>query len=335
MGGFALAAVLAGLAALPIYLPYRRVAIEQGMRRTLDGVAEFSATLDGYLASYSRLHDWAWNAAAPRSSPDAYFPGILVTLLAIVAVVWRLRPSAGGSGADLRVDGRRRTIHGSVIVALVALAVIGCLLSLGTRTPVYGWLYAVFPPMSGLRAAARFGVLFLLATALLAGCGLARIRGRLAGRAAIVTGVAALAVVTLEALRAPMAYTRFEGIPGIYRLLAAEPDPVVLVEVPFYPPEAIFQNAEYVLNSTAHWRPLMNGYSGYTPATYRDVAWPFWNFPAAWSIDAMRAAGVTHLVVHPARFDHAGREVLRQALASPHLERVAVSRGGVTLFRVR
>ena len=46
---------------------------------------------------------------------------------------------------------------------------------------------------------------------------------------------------------------------------------MVLAEVPFYPRQAIFENAEYVLNSTAHWRPLMNGYSGYTPATYVDV----------------------------------------------------------------
>ena len=40
-------------------------------------------------------------------------------------------------------------------------------------TPVYGWLFAVFPPMQGLRAAARFGNLFLLAVAVLGGLGLA------------------------------------------------------------------------------------------------------------------------------------------------------------------
>ena len=33
---------------------------------------------------------------------------------------------------------------------LVAIAVTGVVLSLGTRTPVYGWLYQVFPPMQGL-----------------------------------------------------------------------------------------------------------------------------------------------------------------------------------------
>jgi hypothetical protein len=208
-------------------------------------------------------------------------------------------------------------------------------LSLGTRTPVYGWLFAIFPPMAALRAAARFGVLFLLAAALLGAIGLAMLRARLPRRTGLAIGIMALALATVEAVRAPIVYTRFEGIPGIYRLLANEPGPVVLVEVPFYPPEAIFQNAQYVLNSTAHWRPLMNGYSGYTPATYREVAWAFWNFPADWSIDAMRAAGVTHVVVHPGRFEREGPEVLRQVLANPQFERIAVSRGNVTLFRLR
>ena len=134
-----------------------------------------------------------------------------------------------------------------------------------------------------------------------------------------IAGVLAILLITAEAFRAPIRHTEFEGIPGIYRLLAHEPGQVVLVEVPFYPPEAIFMNAEYVLNSTAHWRPLMNGYSGYTPESYREVAWPFWNFPAEGSIDAMRAAGVTHIVVHPARFEHEGPDVLRKALAHPRL----------------
>src|SRR5690606_22082423 len=100
---------------------------------------------------------------------------------------------------------------GGVVLALLALALTGCVLSLGTRTPVYGWLYAIFPPMSALRAAARFGVLFLLAAALLGGIGLAVIRVRLPGLAAAAVGVAALLLVTIEALRAPIAYTPFEG----------------------------------------------------------------------------------------------------------------------------
>jgi hypothetical protein len=296
------------------------------MVRTLDGVTQFSASLDGYLSSNSRLHGLLWNAAAPEGSLEAFFPGITVGALALF-----------GLAGALAFRGPRtpRRHAGSVIAGLAALAIVGVVLSLGTHTPLYGWLYAVFPPMSAIRAAARFGVLYLLATAVLAAIGLATLRTQVSSRTSMVAGVLAIVLITAEAFRAPIRHTEFEGIPGIYRLLAHEPARVVLVEVPFYPPEAIFMNAEYVLNSTAHWRPLMNGYSGYTPESYREVAWPFWNFPAEGSIEAMRAAGVTHIVVHPGRFEREGPEVLRHPLAHPRLERLAVSRGNTTLFRLR
>jgi len=323
LGGFALAAAGAAAAILPLYLPYRRVALEQGMRRPLESVRDFSAALDGYLASYSHLHGWLWNAGGRRAFEDAFFPGIAILVLAVI-----------GCGAGLA----RRGIPGATrmrVITLLALAAAGLVLSLGTQTPVYGWLYSVFPPLSGLRAAARFGVLFLLALAMLAAFGLATLRARIRRRAAAGLGVAALLLVNLEALRAPIRTEPFRGIPGVYRLLAAEPAPVVLVEVPFYPAEAVFENAEYVLNSTAHWRPLMNGYSGYTPQSYRDVAWTFWHFPEPHVLDAMRGAGATHLMLHPKRFGNEAQETLQRALADPRLERLGVGRDNLTLFRIR
>lgn len=320
---FALAAILAGLAILPLYLPYRRVAHQQQMIRTLDSVSQFSATIDGYWASYGRLHHWLWNADAPRESPDAYFPGIVVVMLMSVAI-WTHGRRTAEPVTRLRM------------LTMVMLCAAGCVLSLGTRTPVYGWLYEVFPPLASLRAAARFGVLFMLGAAVLSGLGLAALRRRPGATRTVTLAAAALLVaVNLEALRAPFTYTDFRGIPGIYALLAQEPGPVVVVEVPFYPPEAVFENAEYVLNSTAHWQPLMNGYSGYTPAAYREFARVFWYFPEPAVVDAMRAAGATHIVVHPRRFEGEAEETMRRAMADTRLERIAVSRDNVTLFRIR
>lgn len=323
LASFALAAAIAAIAILPVYLPYRRVANQQHMVRTLDSVTEFSAMLNGYLASYSHLHDWLWNAAAPRQSPDAYFPGIVVLLLGLTGIGFQLRTTA-------EPVLRRR------VLVMVGICLAGCLLSLGTRTPVYGWLYAVFPPLAGLRAAARFGVLFMLGSAVLGGIGLAALR-RQAGASRLMTVTAAVLVVlvNVEALHAPFQYRLFNGIPGIYAMLADEPGPVVLIEVPFYPPHAVFENAEYMLNSTAHWRPLMNGYSGYTPGSYRDYAEVFWYFPDSAAVDAIRAAGATHLVVHPDRFGPERHETLQRALADPRLERLAVGRNNITLFRIK
>jgi hypothetical protein len=205
------------------------------------------------------------------------------------------------------------------------------------QTPLYGWIYTIFPPMQGLRAAARFGNLFLLAMAGLAAIGLASIRREHRNaRWALPLSMAAIALVNLEALRAPFTYHRFEGVPSLYRLLADEPQPVVLAETPFYPPHAVFENAEYVLNSTTHWRPLMNGYSGHTPESYRRIAWTFWYFPDDEAIALMREQGVTHVTVHPRRYGHEAADTLERLARHPDVELLAISAGrGIRLYRLR
>lgn len=324
----ALAGVAAAAAIVPLWLPYHRVAAEQGMVRSLAAVSEFSASPGGYLAASGTIHFATWSARFFKDPVDSFFPGFVVVALAVVAVAAAVR-----RGALTDTLTRRR------IVMLGAIAATGFVLSLGTRTPVYGWLYQVFPPMHGLRAVARFGNLFLLGMSVLAGFGLAHIRSRFQPSAHGLRHPALLAAILIvvangEALRAPFDYQRFAGTPRLYRLLADEPR-VVLVEVPFYPRQAAFENAEYVLNSTEHWLPLMNGYSGYTPASYSKHAELFWHFPRDFAIDAMRRAGVTHVMVHPERFGHEGDDVIRQLDARPDFELLGSGAHGLRLFRLR
>jgi hypothetical protein len=330
---FAGATALSGLAVVPVYLPYRRVARDLGMARPIEAVADFSATWTGYLAAAGTIHYSTWSARFWANPVDAFFPGVVVILLAAAALYWGFRPARGGSDeAPTMQEARLRRRR---ILMLVAIGSVGVILSFGTRTPFYGWLYHVFPPMQGLRAAARFGNLFLLAMAGLAAFGLASLAPRLPPkRAALIVG-ALVVFSNLESLRAPFHYTRFEGIPRIYSLLAREPGRVVLVEVPFYPPQGIFENGRYVLNSTAHWRNLMNGYSGYTPQSYRRNAAAFWFFPEPHAIEAMRRAGATHVMIHPEGFGAQAEEMWRAVAASPYLERIAITPGGPALYKLR
>ena len=307
------AAIAAALAIVPVYLPYRRAARDQHMLRSLDAVGEFAATPSGYLATAGRIHFSIWSERIFHNPVDSFFPGVTVLLLAIAGVWLTFRHPAL----------RARTSM------LLAIGAVGVVLSFGTATPVYGWLFHLFPPMQGLRAAARFGNLFLLAVALLGGIGLALLRPRRA------LAAAAIVLVNLEALQAPFTYTPFNGIPGVYRLLAAEPGAVVVAEQPFYPRSGIFQNGRYVLASTAHWRPLMNGYSGYTPASYQTYADAFWYFPRDWAIDAMKRAGVTHVVVHVDAFRRDGMDVVPALEARGDFELLAIDPGGIRLYRMR
>jgi hypothetical protein len=355
---FASATAMAGVAILPIYLPYRRLAQSMGMSRTLDSVTAFSATPNGYLATAGRFHHWAWSARFVLNPVDMFFPGVVVIVLALLAIYWAFvrAPARGGAVGGPETASISGRLTRRRVLMLAALAVTGFVLSLGIRTPVYGWVFHVFPPMQGLRAAARFGNLFLLAMAGLAGIGLAAARVRLAARGADPAAfhgapafrhglsgpkraglvVAALVVVAnVEALRAPLGYTRFKGIPAIYSLLAKEPGRVVLVEVPFYPPQLGYLNAKYVLNSTAHWRPLMNGYSGYFPVSYRERSKTFWFFPREHAIQAMREAGATHVMIHPGGWGSEAEDMWRAVAASPFLERIAITPDGPALYRLK
>jgi hypothetical protein len=327
---FALATIVATLAVIPVYLPYRRVAMNEHMVRTLGIV--IPATMTGYLASPSRIHMATWSAVFFRDPLDSFFPGCIVFVLAMTGVILGVR----------RADWRAR------IAMLIAIAGLGMVLSLGTATPVYGWLFTIFPPMHGLRAAARFGNLFLLGMSVLAGLGLAwwrltpasgdisgPLRLRLTTAQRRLVAIALVVLANLEALRAPFPYREFTGIPGIYRLLATEPGRVVLAEQPFFPPSAVFENAPYVLASTAHWRPLMNGYSGYSPDSYQRYAQSFWSFPDDRAIQSMKDAGVTHVMVHPHAFDRDAETILQRIAARSDMELIASGRDGIRLYRLK
>lgn len=316
---FLLAAATAGILAIPLLIPYHRVAVEQHMVRPLAEASLYSATLTGYLAASGRIHFSTWSAGFFANPVDTFFPGGVAVLLGLVALWYAIR----------------RRQDRSKIAMIFAIGLAGFVLSLGPATPLYAWLYAIFPPMQGLRAAARFGNLFLLGIALLAAFGLANLRRAHQDRRWITAvAVAAVALVNLEALRAPFEYRRWGGIPEIYKRLAREPGKVVLAEMPFYTPHAVFENAEYVLNSTAHWRPLMNGYSGYTPTTYRDVAWLMWYFPDQRAFPPMTANGVTHVMFHPHRWGHEAPKAIEAIARRPDLELMAVDdKTGLRLYR--
>jgi len=117
-------------------------------------------------------------------------------------------------------------------------------------------------------------------------------------------------------------------------LLRDEPGDVLLAEMPFYPPDAVVENGEYVLNATGHWRPVMNGYSGVTPMSYRRHAETLWYFPQARAFPTLQAAGATHVMVHLEKFGAEAADVVRSLDGRPDLRLIAADRDGHRLYRL-
>ena len=294
--------VVAGALALAICAPflfqYYRVQQDQGLTRSVDEVRLYSGTWQNFLATGARAHFETWAAPFYHASNSPAFPGLVPLLLALVAV------ARGIAFTDPRAR------------MWLAVGLVGATLSFGPALPGYSVLYEAVPVLKGIRAVARFALLPLLATGVLAAFGLASLRARWRqdgrGRLAQAVGLAAVALVNLENARAPMTFVEFDGIPPIYATLAGEPDAVV-AELPFPEPARVAANGPAVHASTRHWRPLLNGYSGYTPASYVAHYLAFQAFPDPSAIDALRAAGVTHIVVDVARVPDAVAALQRVA----------------------
>lgn len=288
--GLASALVLA-----PFLYPYWRAHRDQGLVRTFDDVAMYSATWSDWLSTGGTFHYWLWSHRWFGEAVSSLFPGVAVLILAGFAVA---------SGLTWR-DPRARM--------MLAVAAVGFALSFGAHLPGYRVMFEALPILKGIRVVSRFGWLTLLALPVLAGFALAVLRGRLSRPAGLTLAVMASAVVTFEASRAPMAYTVYEGIPRIYDRLAAM-DAVVLAEVPFPPRETIQNNGPSVLYSAWHLKPLLNGYSGFTPASYALHARVMQGFPSPDSLRSLRAIGVTHVMVHKRRVP---RELVQLLTAAP------------------
>ncbi len=277
-----LSTVAAGLALAPFLVPYWRVRSEQGLVRTIAELRLYSAIPTDYLATGSLVHFKAWSQ--PFFRGDALFPGVIALLLVAVALA-------------LGVGFRDRRARMCLLITVVCVC-----LSFGVHFPPYRWLFEHVPLFQGLRAAIRFGHVALVGIAMLGGFGAARLLSLVtSSRGRATAAVALIVLVNAEAWRGPLGFTKYTGIPRIYKSLAAAPAGSVVACIPMYPRGEAFRNVAYMLGSTLNWVPMLNGYSGFVPASYVKHVEHAGRFPEPAAVDYLRRAGVTPFVVDTRR----------------------------------
>jgi hypothetical protein len=305
------AAIIGAILLLPILDSNARV----GHVRPLDEIAAYSASARDYLATPARVHYETWSARF-FGGTTALFPGAVALCLAAVAIA---------SGAALR-DRRARMA--------LAFGIAGIALSFGPALPGYALLYRVLIPLRGIRNAARFGYLATVAAAILAGFGAAWLRQHSTNRRrAQVLMVVLLAAVSVDAFSGPIEYIDAEAVSPLHAQLSGTD--AIVAEIPVYPVDRVFRNAPYLLHATAHWRPMINGYSGFTPDSYVEHARELARFPDARALATLKSIGVTHVFVH----DRALRDWTdnETADAVPHAEGLELlgRDGELALYRLR
>jgi hypothetical protein len=269
--GAVVAAVLCGAYAVP----YLRVRATTG-ERSIEEVVAFGARPSSYLAATpdNRLY----GGERPSRAERRLFPGLVPILLALIGLL--LRPPARWQ-----------------IVSLVGLGA-AFEMSLGLGGYSYSFLYDHLAVFRGLRASARLGLFVLLFLGILAGYGYASVVAR-AKPAVRVTVFALLAAAILTEYSVSPGLVDYAGPSSrVDRFLSDLPRGVV-VEFPFPDPGRLpGDDPYYAYQSTAHFYPLVNGYSGVYPKTYLARGARLQHFPDATSIEQIRRDDVTYVVVH-------------------------------------
>jgi hypothetical protein len=287
------AALTAGILTMPYALPYVHAAREVGTRDARD-IAEYSARPLSYFAATGLSRFWGWTADRWGSAELRLFPGLLVLALAGVGLGFRPRRSA-------------------IVYALTALIVVE--LSFGVHGVFYPRLLDAVPSLAGFRSTARFGLLASACLSVLAAFGAQAItRGsRASGFVVPVT----LTLMLADASNLPMPISHEDVTAGapLYKVIRSA-DPGVVIELPVPNLNRLpGRDPYYALWSMQHWKPLVNGYSGYYPPEYIRTMVRMESFPNEASMARLRTLNVRYLIVHRAFLDPADYTALLLRIA--------------------
>ena len=279
------AAVCIGVIA-PFFMPYLEMQQSTGFQRPIGG--QYSANVGAWLNSSAWAHRW-W-APYLRAPSEGLFPGILAILFgiwgALIAPRW----------------------------FYVFLALFTFWVTLGPDAGLYSLLYNTVPVFSFLRAPSRAGIVVTLSLVVLAAPALKRVidsprsgprfhrRAARFGGQVNATGQTMFAVMfvlgTADLYRAPLRMREAPPLPRVYATLARLPRGPV-IELPYWSENVAYhRHAEYMLLSTAHWQPLVNGYSDHIPQDFRDHAPPLSGFPSRDAFAILEKIGARYAVFH-------------------------------------
>lgn len=324
------AAVCVGLTA-PLFVPYLEIQQESGFTRSLDDARIYSANLGAWLASSSWLHRWLVPYLQPpymQSFSEVLFPGVLAVVLGVWGVWIGLRAGRAPAGRHFRAALPRDIIWMYGLIGIIAFWT-----TFGPKAWLYTLLYNTVPVFSFLRAPSRTGIVVTLCLVVLAVPALVKL---LSGRRRTLAFAALLLLAAGDLYRAPLRTREAPPLPRVYETLALLPRGPV-IEFPFWADRPSYpRHAEYMLASTAHWQPLINGYSDHIPRDFRDTALPLSTFPSPEAFAILEPLGARYAVFHFNLMPRASRESLVERLEVTYRDylRPIEKDGEVWLFEI-
>ena len=269
--------ILGAALALPLARAYARSEPERGTR-PVQAIKGFSARPIDYLQPTHR-NAWYGSVAVTKRVPEReLFPGMTPLVLAV-------------AGAVPPLSATRLAFLGAGLIAFDG--------SLGFNGHWYPIAHDMLAPLKSVRVPARFAILVGLTLAILAASAVERLLRRLSSARGRWLAVAALsAAVIIEPMPALHLRPVWRTPPPLYGTLGPASG-AVLFEYPMWPdPDWLEPNIPYMYFSIWHWTPMVNGYSGFRPQSYAQLAESTAGFPGGSTVEYIQRLGVTHVTIH-------------------------------------
>ncbi len=302
----------------PSFIPYLQLSLEQSAERTPREVEQFSANYRFYFGVPEENFFWGkiLFKYGGLGGERKLFPGALALLFGFLALggpflaKWLSRRKKSFTTQKENSSSLNYEPYIFLAIGIFSLLMsFGLVLHLkGLEVPMpYRFFYDYFPGWKGLRAAMRFGLFVLLATAVLAGLGVAFIwpllktwfiSRKVTPLAPAVLGILLL-FGTFGEYRSDL--TRINpGIlpnpPQVYRWLGEPSNRGTVLELPMPNPGALPSIRDYY--STFNWQPMVGGESGYLPPVYNDLFALSQDLAKPESLAIFQGLGVRWLVYH-------------------------------------
>lgn len=344
---------LAIIAIIPIVIPYYQVSHEFNYVRPLTDTIHFAlqpedflypnqyTRFEPYLLALSNMHHYHVISGEMKGG----FLGLIFSILAIGVIIYFIKNWK-----------KSKPLFNIFMIT----GLLGLILSLGpflhfNRVTIhhpfpiplpYLIFYFIFPGFQAFRDSERWEVLFILCAAIGICLMLTSLLKRYDLRWRIVVYLVLTVAVILE-FNSPIQYmsvTQKQQFPPFYTWLQNIPQNTSIIILPMYnwnmSGSSVEMRREYY--STIEFRPMANGYSGFSPPPWQDfISMLQKNFPNNQSLKQIQSLGIKDIVIDKDQYDNDyknhlstvnGSTVINKLLHYPSLRHVK-SVGGYYIFQ--
>jgi hypothetical protein len=315
------AGVVALVLAVPYALAYRSAEGTVGTRR-IEEVRLYSASLTNFLSApqMNRLYGRTAITNPIWADEMNLSPGIVAVVLALLGI-------AGG--------------RSRVRFAYLAALIFSLIMTAGANGFVYPWLFEHVAPFRGLRSPARFDILVNMSLAVLSAYGVVFLFERIGHdrRRRLACGAIAALLIVEYASAPPISPA---PKPSKIDAHLAQKPPAVIVELPLTSRRATWGSLDwlYMYQGMTHFQRMINGYSGYAPASYYQMRETMTSFPDDVSMALLRDRQVDYVVVRAGLYEPQEAAALLEKIQKRQdlsLEAMWTTgpEGGEAIFKVR